>query len=68
MAQGQVGLLDAALRYNGQYRFSSYARFWLYKLMQDYVRSNWNVVLMPEPANWKVAKADKIPPRIPTQQ
>lgn len=65
MAQGQVGLLDAALRYNGQYRFSTYARFWLYKLMQDYVRSNWNVVLMHEPANWKVAKADKIPPTHP---
>jgi RNA polymerase sigma factor (sigma-70 family) len=65
MARGHLGLLDAALRYNGQHRFSTYASFWAYKRMQEYVRWNWNVVLMPEPANCKVARADKIPPTHP---
>jgi RNA polymerase sigma factor (sigma-70 family) len=61
MQQGQRGLLDAATRYDGRCRFSTYARHWLFKRMQDYVRWSWNIVVMPEPAEWKVAKEDQIP-------
>ena len=65
---GQLGLLEAVERYNGQWRFATYAREWVFKRMQEYVRSNWHVVLMPEPAEWKVAKEDKIPPTVPNPQ
>ena len=56
---GQVGLLEAVEQYNGQWRFATYARQWVFKRMQEYIRSNWHVVRMPEPAEWKVAKEDK---------
>jgi RNA polymerase sigma factor (sigma-70 family) len=62
---GQVGLLEAANRYDGRNRFATYARHWIFKRMTEYVRWNWNVVLMPEPAKWKVVKEDQIPPTIP---
>ena len=65
---GQVGLLEAVEQYNGQWRFATYACHWVFKRMQEYIRSNWHVVRMPEPAEWKVAKEDKIPPTIPNTQ
>ena len=65
---GQLGLLEAVGRYNGQWRFATYAREWIFKRTQEYVRSNWHVVLMPEPSEWKVAKEDKIPPTVPNPQ
>ena len=40
---------------------------WIFKRMSEYVRWNWNVVLMPEPAEWKVAKKDQMPPTIPNE-
>ena len=68
MQAGQVGLLEAVEQYNGQWRFATYACHWVFKRMQEYIRSNWHVVRMPEPAEWKVAKEDKIPPTIPNTQ
>src|SRR5262245_50426983 len=34
--EGQVGLLEAADRYDGTYRFSTYARWWVRKFMRLY--------------------------------
>jgi hypothetical protein len=44
LAAGTVGLIEAVSLYNGKYRFSTYARHWVFKRMQEYVRANWNVV------------------------
>ena len=35
--------------------------------MQEYVRWNWNVVVMPEPAEWKLLK-DPRPPTVPNEK
>jgi RNA polymerase sigma factor (sigma-70 family) len=67
MQAGQVGLLEAANLYDGRARFATYARHWIFKRMSEYVRWNWNVVHMPEPAGWKVAKEDQIPPTVPNE-
>jgi RNA polymerase sigma factor (sigma-70 family) len=64
---GWVGLLEAIDLFDGRNRFATYARHWIFKHMSEYVRFNWNVVLMPEPAEWKVAKEDQIPPTIPNE-
>ena len=47
MAVGREGLVDAANRYEGRFRFETYARPWVFKRMQEYVRFNWHVVRMP---------------------
>jgi RNA polymerase sigma factor (sigma-70 family) len=65
---GQLGLLEAVSRYDGSWRFATYARHWIFKRMQEYVRSNWHVVRMPEPAEWKVAKEEQIPATVPNPQ
>jgi RNA polymerase sigma factor (sigma-70 family) len=65
---GQLGLLEAVSRYDGSWRFATYARHWIFKRMQEYVGSNWHVVLMPGPAEWKVAKEDQIPATVPNPQ
>ena len=64
---GWIGLLEAIDLFDGRNRFATYARHWIFKHMSEYVRFNWNVVLMPEPAEWKVAKEDQIPPTIPNE-
>jgi RNA polymerase sigma factor (sigma-70 family) len=66
MACGQLGLLDAANRFDGRARFSTYAKRWAFKRMQEYVLFNWNVVRQPEPENWKRPKDEHIPPTHPT--
>jgi DNA-directed RNA polymerase sigma subunit (sigma70/sigma32) len=63
---GQVGLLEAD-HYDGRSRFATYARYWIFKRMVEYVRWNWNVVLMPEPREWKFSKNDRIPHAIPNE-
>jgi RNA polymerase sigma factor (sigma-70 family) len=65
---GWVGFLEAVQRYDGQARLATYARHWIFKRMAEYVRWNWNVVLMPEPSESKVAKGDQIPKTVPNQR
>jgi hypothetical protein len=66
LAAGNVGLIDAINRFDGRARFSTYAKQWAFKRMQEYVRLNWNVVRHPEPENWKRPKDERIPPTHPT--
>ena len=61
LAEGRLGLIEAANRFDGRNRFSTYAREWIFKRMQEFVRFNWSVVRQPEPAEWKVSKEDQIP-------
>jgi RNA polymerase sigma factor (sigma-70 family) len=61
LAEGRLGLIEAANQFDGRNRFATYARAWIFKRMQEFVRFNWNVVRQPEPAEWKVSKEDQIP-------
>jgi hypothetical protein len=71
LSAGLLGLVEAAGLYKGcgpdgrPARFATFARDRVFKRAQEYVRLNWNVVLQPEPARWKVAKADQIPRTYP---
>src|SRR5262249_54470204 len=58
---------EATERYHGvdatgrHCRFAAYARSSAFKRMSEYIRANWNVVLQPEPPEWKVPKDEQIP-------
>lgn len=44
--EGNIGLLEAAMRFepSREFRFSTYATWWIKSCMQDYVLRNWSIV------------------------
>jgi RNA polymerase sigma factor (sigma-70 family) len=68
MQCGLLSLFEAANRYDGSRRFATYAEWWVKKFCLEYVRQNWNVVKLPEPPEWKVAKEEQLPKTVPTPQ
>jgi RNA polymerase sigma factor (sigma-70 family) len=64
-AFGRLGLIEAVNRYDGRGPLAAYAYWWILKRCEEFARFSKNVVLQPEPAEWKGRKEDKTPQTIP---
>ena len=68
LASGTVGLLEAANLYNGQYRFSTYASYCVFKRMLEYVRLIGAWFACRSLRRGRLRKRIKSRPHIPTRQ